>query len=166
VGAVTQTRWLEGEEYRAWYAVIAMHDRLTARLNRRLQEEWGLSLADFDVLSRLAGHPGGRARNYELAGVLQWEKSRLSHHLTRMQRRGLIAREDCPEDGRGAVVRLTEEGRRAVEQAGPGHAAAVRHFLFDRLGPAHVTALREAAESVLAHLDQPPAPSPGPRETA
>jgi DNA-binding MarR family transcriptional regulator len=151
---VTETRWLADDEHRAWCALIAMHTQLTARLNRQLQDDSGLSLADFDVLSQLTDHHEDRARNYELADALQWEKSRLSHHLSRMQRRGLITRENAPDDGRGALVVLTEEGRRAIRQAAPGHVTAVRRYMFDHLDPDQVTALREVAETVLAQLDR------------
>ncbi|WP_411129235.1 MarR family winged helix-turn-helix transcriptional regulator [Streptomyces sp. x-19] len=157
---VTETRWLDDDEHRAWCGLIAMHTQLMARLNRQLQDDSGLSLTDFDVLSQLTDHHEGKARNFELADSLQWEKSRLSHHLGRMQRRGLISREDCPDDGRGALVVLTAEGRRAIEEAAPGHVTAVRRWMFDHLGPDQVTALREVTETVLAQLaPQPPSPT-------
>src|SRR5919199_5055369 len=101
------TRWLNQREQRAWRAFLRMHARLAGRLNRELQAGSGLSLADYEVLVQLTDAADGRHRPYELQRLLQWEQSRLSHHLTRMQRRGLVAREECADDGRGAWVVLT-----------------------------------------------------------
>ncbi len=67
--------------------------------------------------------------------MLTWEKSRTSHHLTRMEKRGLVGREQCPDDARGAFVAITPAGREAIEQAAPGHACTVRRLVFDHLTP-------------------------------
>ena len=109
---MTEPRWLDEREQRAWRGYLAMQSRLQARLNRRLQDDSGLSLTDFDVLVALTDRDEVRMRVHELADTLQWERSRLSHQLSRMQRRGLIEREDCEDDARGAFVVLTAEGRR------------------------------------------------------
>src|SRR3954447_2250160 len=114
-------KWLTDDEQRAWRGLLQMTSRLDARLNRDLQQTSGLSLADYDVLVLLTEAPDGRLRVFELVGNLQWEQSRLSHHLTRMQRRGLVAREDCTTDRRGAFIVLTDAGRDAIEKAAPGH---------------------------------------------
>ena len=111
--------WLSTREQRAWRAYLAMQAGLTAELNRRLQVESGLSLSDFDVLVALTDRRGERIRVGELSAVLHWEKSRLSHHLTRMQRRGLVARVECPDDGRGAELELTEQGREPSNRPHP-----------------------------------------------
>ena len=133
-----------------------MHARLTARLHRQLHVESGLSLADFDVLVQLTDRPDARARVLELADALQWEKSRLSHHLARMQRRGLVTREECPDDRRGAFIVLTADGRTAIEHAAPRHVATVRDLVFDQLTPDQVAALAGIAERILSRLDQEP----------
>src|SRR4051812_376332 len=115
------TQWLDEDEQRAWRAFLRMHSQLAGRLNRQLQAESDLSLADYEVLVQLCGAPDRRLRPFELQGRLQWEQSRLSHHLTRMQRRGLVGRDECTDDGRGAYVVATEAGRGALEAAAPGH---------------------------------------------
>ncbi|GAA4876492.1 MULTISPECIES: MarR family winged helix-turn-helix transcriptional regulator [Saccharopolyspora] len=152
---MTGTRWLDEHEQRTWRAYLAMNARLNARLHRQLQADSGLSLADFDVLVQLTDRPDGRARISELAGAMQWEKSRLSHHLGRMLRRGLIAREECPEDARGAFAVVTEQGRDAIEQAAPRHVETVRELLFDQLDTDQVDALGTIADAVLDRLDDP-----------
>ncbi|MEU8278085.1 MarR family winged helix-turn-helix transcriptional regulator [Microbispora bryophytorum] len=146
-------RWLDADEQRAWRAYLRMQGRLTARLNRQLQADSGLSLADYDVLVHLTDREEGRLRPYELQRDLQWEQSRLSHHLTRMQHRGLVRREECADDGRGAYVVVTEEGRRAIAAAAPGHVETVRHLFFDGLTREQVTALEQLATDVLDRLD-------------
>ncbi|MEU7878013.1 MarR family winged helix-turn-helix transcriptional regulator [Microbispora bryophytorum] len=146
-------RWLDADEQRAWRAYLRMQGRLTARLNRQLQADSGLSLADYDVLVHLTDREEGRLRPYELQRDLQWEQSRLSHHLTRMQHRGLVRREECADDGRGAYVVITEEGRRAIAAAAPGHVETVRRLFFDGLTREQVTALEQLATDVLDRLD-------------
>jgi DNA-binding MarR family transcriptional regulator len=146
------TRWLDAREQRAWRGYLAMQAQLRAALHRRLQADAGLSLADFDVLVALTDRAGEPVRAGELAGLLQWEKSRLSHHLARMERRGLIAREDCPGDARGAFVVLTDAGRHAQEAAAPAHVAAVRELVFDGLAPEQVDALIGVTDEVRARI--------------
>ncbi|HEU0087837.1 MAG TPA: MarR family winged helix-turn-helix transcriptional regulator [Pseudonocardiaceae bacterium] len=147
-------RWLDDGEQRAWRAYLRMHGQLTARLNRQLQAESGLSLADYEVLVHLSETPDGRLRPFELQRGLSWEQSRLSHHLTRMQHRGLIRREGCTEDGRGAFVVLTGAGRRAVEAAAPGHVDTVRKLFFDGLTGDQITLLGQLSTQVLTRLDE------------
>ncbi len=136
-----------------WRSFLTVQSRLTASLGRQLLADSGLSLADFEVLVVLSDAPTGRCRAYELGRDLQWEKSRLSHHLTRMERRGLLAREGCGTDRRGAYVRLTSDGRRAIEAAAPGHVENVRRSVFDVLTPAQVDSLGEVCAAVLSRLE-------------
>jgi DNA-binding MarR family transcriptional regulator len=145
--------WLDDDEQRAWRAFVRMQTELTARLNRQLQADSGLSLADYEVLVHLTDAPHGRLRPYELQERLQWEQSRLSHHLTRMQRRGLVSRELCTADGRGAFVAVTEAGRRANAAAAPGHVEAVRTLFFDQLTDEQTATLERLATNVLRKLD-------------
>src|SRR5580704_19590095 len=100
------SRWLTEDEQRAWRGLLQMTSQLNARMNRQLQDDYGVSLADYDVLVALSEAPEGRLRVFEIAGALAWEQSRVSHQLARMQRRGLVAREECPTDARGAFVVL------------------------------------------------------------
>src|ERR1700745_2174042 len=105
-------RWLTEEEQRAWRGLLRMTSQLNARMNRQLLQDYGVSLADYDVLVVLSEAPEGRLRVFEVADALAWEQSRVSHQLARMQRRGLVAREGCASDARGA--------RRGPPAAGPG----------------------------------------------
>src|SRR5258705_530886 len=127
------SRWLTEEEQRAWRGLVRMASQLNARGNRQLQDEYGISLADYEVLVVLSEAPEGRLRVFEVADALAWEQSRVSHQLARMQRRGLVAREDCATDARGAFAVLTAAGRAAIERAAPAPAELVRHLAFDRL---------------------------------
>lgn len=131
-------RWLGEREQAAWRAYLDMSAQLATQLNRDLQLSTGLSSPDFSVLVQLSEHPDGRLRVLELARALRWEKSRLSHQLTRMQRRGLIERSDCAGDRRGAFVVLSDTGRATVERAAPEHVESVRRYLFDALTPQQV----------------------------
>jgi DNA-binding MarR family transcriptional regulator len=152
----TTPRWLDPQEARAWRGYTRMRVQLQARLDRALAHHSGLSDPDYGILVHLSEAPDGRLRPYQLAEGLQWEKSRLSHQLTRMAGRGLVTREECPTDARGAFVVLTAAGRGAIEAAAPAHVEDVRRFLIDVLDPGQLEALADIAETVLAHLADTP----------
>lgn len=146
------TRWLTDSEQRAWRGYQAVQAQLSVRLNRQLQTDSGLSLADYEVLVALTDRAEGRLRVFELAQALQWEQSRLSHHLARMQQRGLVNRKACRDDRRGSFVLLTAAGRRAIEAAAPGHVDAVQQLFFDGLTPEQVELVELLSGRILARL--------------
>ena len=145
-------RWLDERELRAWRALQRMQMQLDAFLVRDLAERSSLSYPDYLVLVALTDRPDGRMRLFELGHALGWEKSRVSHHVSRMAGRGLVDREPCDADRRGAHVVVTKAGRRAIRAAAPGHVETVRRLFLDRLTPAQLDAVAEAAEAVLAGL--------------
>lgn len=146
-------RWLTGREQRAWRAFLRAHALLLAHLNRQLQADSGLSLSDYEVLVNLSEAPERRLRVFELGAALQWEKSRVSHHLTRMEQRGLVAREECASDARGAYVVLTEKGREAIRGAAPRHVEEVRRWFLEPLSPEQLDGVADAAEAIVARLE-------------
>ncbi|MFC8429585.1 MarR family winged helix-turn-helix transcriptional regulator [Streptomyces sp. NPDC057253] len=149
-------RWLTPEEQRAWRGFVRLHERLGGRLGRLLQAESQVSAADFAVLVQLTDIPEGRRRYQELARALEWEKSRMSHHIARMAGRGLVVREECAEDARGAFVGITDAGRAAIEAAAPRHVEAVRELFLDHVTPAELRVLAEISERVIGKLDEEP----------
>jgi DNA-binding MarR family transcriptional regulator len=151
---VEDIRWLNKAEERAWRSLQFMQMRLEGELARQLAADTGLSYSDYVVLVALTDRPDGQMRLFELAGVLGWEKSRLSHHVARMEARGLVKKEKCDADRRGAFVVVTKRGRKEIEVAAPGHVAAVRRLFVDRLTPAQLAAIGEAADAVLAAVEQ------------
>ncbi|MEH0827834.1 MULTISPECIES: MarR family winged helix-turn-helix transcriptional regulator [unclassified Micromonospora] len=155
-----EPRWLDEQENRAWRGYRRMRRLLDLELARELMQDAGLSEPDYDVLSDLSETPEQRLRLSELANRMLWSRSRLSHHISRMQQRGLVTREECATDGRGSVVVLTPAGRQAVEAAAPGHVAAVRRHLIDRLTPAEVAALGTLSQRVIDHLTGRPTGHP------
>lgn len=146
-------RWLNEREERSWRSLQYMQMRLEGLLARQLAQDSGLSYPDYLVLVALTDSEKGRLRPFELGTVLGWEKSRLSHHVNRMSAKGLVTKEACESDRRGAFVAVTKQGRRAIKAAAPGHVAAVRRSFIDRLTPAQLDAIGEAAEAVLAGFE-------------
>lgn len=157
---MARSRWLSRREQRAWRGFVLMQQQLLRRIGRDLQRETGLSAADYEVLVQLSEAPNGRLRAFELGGMTQWEKSRLSHHITRMADRGLVKRESCPTDSRGAFIVMTAAGRKAIEAAAPRHVEHVRQWFVDALTPQQLDALAEIAEAVQAKLDEDPESCP------
>ncbi|GHJ56729.1 MarR family transcriptional regulator [Nonomuraea sp. TT08I-71] len=152
-------RWLDTREARAWRGYRRMRRLLDLELARELMQDAGLSEPDYDVLSDLSETPDQRLRLSELADRMLWSRSRLSHHLARMQQRGLVTREEHPSDGRGSIVVLTPAGRAAIEAAAPGHVAAVRRHLIDLLTPEEIDALGALTQRVVDRLSgRPTAP--------
>ena len=141
--------WLTEEEEQLWRAWVRLNADMTMALQRDLQAD-GLSASDFDVLVHLTDDPSGRVRVTDLAGLLSWERSRVSHHVARMERRALVERVDCPSDGRGAFVAVTAAGRSAIEHAAPGHVRTVRRLLFDALDPDDLERLERIVETLRA----------------
>lgn len=144
--------WLSADEQLLWRRWLRLNALLPGVLHRELQADAGLSLPDFEVLVKLTDTAEERVRVTDLARELNWERSRVSHHVTRMERRGLVERSECHDDGRGAWVVLTEQGRSAIERAAPGHAATVRRLVFDDLSPQELRVMTRVIDKVLNRL--------------
>jgi DNA-binding MarR family transcriptional regulator len=149
-------QWLTPEQQRVWRDYLQVARLLPAQLGRELP---GLSIPEYEVLVHLSEAPGGRLRPFQLAEATHWEQSRLSHQLTRMQRRGLIAREDCDKDARGAFIVLTAAGQSAIEAAAPVHAAGVLHLVFDQLTEEELAAFGQACAKIRNVLEETPHPA-------
>ena len=152
--AMTETpHWLTEPEQHAWRSFVRMNERLVGRLARQVQTESGLSTADYGVLVHLTEVPGGRQRLLELAREVEWEKSRMSHHIDRMAKRGLVVREDCASDRRGAFVVVTPAGRAALAAAAPQHVKAVRRLFINPLSSAELAMLADISNRIIEAID-------------
>ncbi|MEV4227383.1 MarR family transcriptional regulator [Streptomyces bobili] len=137
------TRWLTPEEQRAWRAYIAGYLLLEDAIDRQLQQEAGMPHAYYSILANLSDAPERRLRMTDLAERLKMTRSRLTYAVTRLEKDGLVRREDCEWDKRGSVAVLTDEGVAVLENAAPGHVDTVRTLLFDRLTPEQVGQLEQ-----------------------
>lgn len=153
--------WLTPEQQAVWRTWMGLRSSLPNALNRQLaSSSSALSLPDYEVLVCLSESSEGRLRVSDLAQVMGWERSRLSHQLRRMQERGLIERLECPTDGRVAHVVLSREGRRAIDAAAPGHAQTVRELVFDGSSDSELAAVASFLDRLtdkLGDAEQPPA---------
>lgn len=150
---VTEPRWLDPVEMRAWRGHLRMSWLLAAAIERDLRR-LGLSHPDYYVLVRLSESPDLRMRMTELAEGIQWSKSRLSHHVDRMERRGLVRREECASDARGAFACLTETGLRAIQAAAPDHVESVRRHFVDVLTDEQLAQLGDINDTLVGHLSK------------
>jgi DNA-binding MarR family transcriptional regulator len=149
VPAMAEVPWLDIQEQRAWRAFIDVTRELLGELNRQLSRDADLSDADYALLVPLSEAPEGRIRPRDLGRQVDWDRSRLSHQIRRMQERGLVVREECCTDGRGAFIVLTDRGREAIGSAAPDHVRSVRRFFFDVLQPGEVETLISIYDRVL-----------------
>lgn len=140
------------DQERAWRGYRRMRTLLDLRIARDLNQDSGLSEADYDVLSTLSERADAACRARDLAKHLLWSTSRLAHHVGRMERRGLVARQSSDDDGRGAVVTLTEKGRAVLRAAAPHHVESVRRHVVDLLDAEEIAVLGRIAEKVIAQL--------------
>jgi len=146
-------RTMRSRELVIWRSLVDTTSELRRILGAELQES-NLSAADYQVLLALSEADGRRARSSELAADIDWERSRLSHHLGRMEQRGLVRRDPCAVDNRGAEVALTEEGGRLFRAATAPHMRAVKRYFADALTPGQFEALAGVLEALAAHLRQ------------
>ncbi len=141
------------EDWGLWRDFVAMHRHLARELDRQLQRDAAISQADFSVLVVLSEAPDRRLRTGELAELLAWEKSRVSHQVARMESRGLLERTECDTDGRGTWVGLTNDGRRTLLAATREHSAAIRALFFDNLHQAEKAAIAGASARILERIN-------------
>jgi DNA-binding MarR family transcriptional regulator len=151
---MAQPRWLDDREQHLWRTWLRLNQELTSTLEAQIGRDGGLSGADYAVLVPLSESPEGMLRSRELRRDILWDRSRLSHQVARMEKRGLLVREECADDARGTMVRMTDAGRAAIEGAAPGHAAATRRYFFDLVSDEEIDVLTAVYERVLAHLHQ------------
>jgi DNA-binding MarR family transcriptional regulator len=145
-------RWLDEREARLWQAYRALTRDLQRAFDRQLERDGGVSGADYALLVPLSEAPDEVVRMRELGRAVGWDRSRLSHQVRRMESRGLVAREDCVDDARGLMVRLTPSGRAAIEAAAPEHVATVRRYFFDQLSEAEQATLTKLFERLAGKL--------------
>ncbi|MFI9809885.1 MarR family winged helix-turn-helix transcriptional regulator [Streptomyces sp. NPDC052301] len=154
------TRWLTPEEQRAWRAYLAAARLLDDAIDRNLQQAAGMPHLFYSVLANLSEAAGRRLRMTDLAETLKITRSRLTYAVTRLERDGLVRREDCPTDKRSSLAVLTDDGMAVLERTAPGHVETVRATLFDRLTPEQVGQLEEICTGV-AHGLQDEDAKPG-----
>ena len=146
-----QARWLTDEEQQAWRATVQLSHLLMRQLDRDLTEH-GLNGRDYEILVELSEAPERRMRMTDLADATSQSRSRLSHQVSRMEKRGLLRRDDCEGDKRGTFAVLTDAGVETIEQVAPHHVENVRRHYIDRLTPGQLEEIRSAFQPVVDYL--------------
>ncbi|MGW4485775.1 MarR family winged helix-turn-helix transcriptional regulator [Amycolatopsis sp. NPDC004368] len=149
---MTDGRWLDERELHVWKLYHHLQRSLNGAVDRQLVRDAGLSAADYTLMVPLSEADGDVLRMRDLGTQISWDRSRLSHHVSRMEKRGLVTREDCSDDARGAMVRLTAAGREAIEAAAPEHVETVRRYFFDQLEPDELDVLARVFERLVKRL--------------
>lgn len=145
-------RWLDDNEQRAWRAYLDATRLLMAALDRQLVRDSGLSLTDYELLVALSEAPGGRMRMSALADAVVTTRSGATRAIARLVDAGLVRRVECPEDKRGTLAELTDEGAAKLDEASPGHVEAVRSSMFDLLSAEDVTRFGDSFTAMRKHL--------------
>ncbi|UKA62583.1 MarR family winged helix-turn-helix transcriptional regulator [Arthrobacter sp. MMS18-M83] len=150
---MTEPRWLNADERRAWLALLSINTLLPAALDTQLQAAGKLSLFDYNVLAMLSEADGRFLPMSELAARTSASLSRLSHVVTKLQRRGWVEREAHPGDARVTVAHLTDAGMDTIVSLAPGHVDAVRSLMLDAMTDDDVADLARIGEKIVARLD-------------
>ncbi|HEX4790394.1 MAG TPA: MarR family transcriptional regulator [Actinospica sp.] len=145
---MTEPRWLDAEELRAWQAFLAAGALVGRRVEQQLKDQAGLSHVQYEVLVRLAGAEHGEVRMNELADALFTSKSGLSYQIGQMEKCGLVRRRPCDREARGVLACLTDLGRAKLAEVAPGHVEAVRGYVLDRLERRELTLVADALERI------------------
>jgi DNA-binding MarR family transcriptional regulator len=149
-------RWLDQDERRAWLAFAAAGPLLDRRLDQQLRRDAGVSHLQYLILARLSAAPDGALRMTELADSLANTKSGLTYQIEQLEKAGLVCRRTCAHDTRGVLAVLTDAGRSRLEEAAPGHVAAVRELFVDVLTPAQLAAIADGLSEITRRLGVPP----------
>jgi DNA-binding MarR family transcriptional regulator len=138
------TRWLTTEQQRTWRSFLLGTTLLMDRLDRDLREHHDLSMPEYEILVRLSESNDRALRMAELADSVKNSRSRITHTIARLERAGLVARRQCPSDGRGVIAHLTDLGYAKLVEAAPDHVDSVRSSLIDVVTPADLDAIGRA----------------------
>lgn len=144
------------EELAIWRTHLETFDVVRARIESRLHHDSQLSGGDYRVLLALSEAEGKTLRSSVLAAHIDWERSRMSGQLGRMEKRGLVRREACADDARGSDVFLTDDGARAFRASTMPHLQAIKELYIDALTPAQLATLGEVAAALRTHLELDP----------
>ena len=146
--------WLSPNEQAAWRQLVALLFRLPGALDAQLQRDAGISNFEYMVLSGLSEAADRTLRMSDLAEMASGSLSRLSHVVSRLEKRGWVRREACPGDGRFVNAVLTDEGMAKVVATAPGHVEEVRRLVVDALSPQQLAALGCASASILSAISR------------
>ena len=138
----------EDSRLAAWGAFLRAHARVTRELERELQGEQELSLADYDVLYQLAVAESRQLRMSELADRLLLSRSGVTRLVDRLEANGLVERSSCATDRRGLWAQLTDAGHQRLSDAAPTHLRGVCEHFLDRIPEGELEQLRQTLERV------------------
>ncbi|MFZ0191395.1 MAG: MarR family transcriptional regulator [Streptosporangiaceae bacterium] len=150
-GTDGQPHWLTDEEQQAWRATVQLSTLLLRQLDRDLIAH-GLNGRDYEILVDLSEAPDHRLRMTDLADATSQSRSRLSHQISRMEKRGLVRRDDCEGDKRGTFAVLTKAGFQAIERVAPYHVENVRRHFIDRLSARQQEEIRSSFQPIVDYL--------------
>ena len=142
-------------DWEVWKTFQIMRRQLDRALEKQLQRDSNISGPDYELLLTLSNAPDRQLRARDLGELVGWEKSRISHQVSRMETRGLVERRECGDDARGVWITLTIEGRRAVVGAMRDHTKAIREYFFDALTPEQLAVIGAVSTNVLEAIDPP-----------
>jgi DNA-binding MarR family transcriptional regulator len=136
-----------GRGLEAWRSLLRAHATLMRQLEKDLETETGLALADFDVLAQLS-LAGGELRMTELAARALISRSGMTRRVARLVDEGLVRRRTAGADGRGVVVALTDAGVARLAETAPVHVRGVSELFVAKLDDQELAALKSALDKV------------------
>jgi DNA-binding MarR family transcriptional regulator len=148
------TRWLDEDEQRAWLRLAGVMLKLSPALDSQLQRDSDLTHFDYLCMAMLSTSPERTLRMSELAAQTNASLSRLSHVVSKLEKRGWVARRPCPDSRRVTLVGLTDAGWSVLVEAAPGHVETVRALVFEGLSREDVAALERVAGHIVDRVEE------------
>ena len=149
MSTMVEPRWLSAEQQHVWRAYLNGVARINERLDAELRQ-FDLDLGEYEILVHLSESPEQQLRMSDLAARVRQSRSRLTHTVARMEKKGLVLRKACPEDRRGVIAVLTGRGLTLLKTAAPYHVESVRQAFVDPVSPEDFEAIGRAMHAVLA----------------
>ena len=146
------TRWLDDDQQLSWRGLVMGMTLLQDRLDDDLRREFGISLTEYEVLVRLSEREDRQMRMAQLADAMAHSRSRVTHTVKRLEEADLVERIKSPEDGRGIICQMTDQGYDLLTKMAPTHVTGVRKNLVDLVDPGDFAALGRVMNTVADHL--------------
>ncbi|WP_040161387.1 MarR family winged helix-turn-helix transcriptional regulator [Nigerium massiliense] len=149
---LADVRWLDHRQQKIWRSFLTGSAAIDRHLDEALRP-YGLDLGEYEILVALSESEDRRMRMSELAQAARQSRSRLTHTVARMEKKGYIERQNCADDRRGVLAQLTDSGFALLEEAAPVHVDSVRRSFIDAVDPDDLEALGRAMAAVAAVAD-------------
>jgi len=147
---------MSADEMRGWVALFETSNIVQYAADRNLRDTVGLTLAQFEILLRIAESGADGRRMTDIADALTVSRSGLTYQVGQLEKKGHVLRQPAPDDDRSVIASVTPAGLDVLRAGIPGYVALVREMLFDRLSHADLVTVTDILDDVRRQLKEQP----------